>query len=241
MDYTQLDIYRGLNLYEIMPELSELKQLMIKKSEPIYELIYKYLDNLRKDVRLELAYYPNGCSIEVLKTNLAEKKENEYEKNLIAYDVLSQISHIKEDVIKDEYITYRNQLCNTVLLDILTSHINIFNDMSTSSLGYDEMSRRSDINCNVMSAKLYNSTKDWTWNDCKNEFNNLFQNYVDELKVIQINKMMEARRDMDDSQRKDSNQRKGSHSTNLFNSQNQQDVMERIKAACERKNQSQIY
>ena len=164
--------------------------------------ISKYIENLKIDIRAQInkliTDYPNGYKVILLQNNLNDKYF-EYEKKLKDDKVsLSLINKFKTDcsslknIMEENYINHRNEVCADVLSTICTDHSNIIYDMNIDNLDYDEIQRRYDINCNVMSAKLYNSISGWTF-DNEDQLHDMVKESLDIIKEVQSNRLDEIK------------------------------------------------
>lgn len=124
-------------------------------------IVFKYTDSLKDDINKLLKINPN-YSISFIESSLNEKYDK-YEKELkddICYynDYrIINISDIRKDVIKEE--CRDKTLYSTDGSNIFTNHLSIISAMNIDILDIDEIQRRFDINCNVMTARLYNENE----------------------------------------------------------------------------------
>ena len=164
--------------------------------------ISKYIENLKVDIRTQIKKlitdYPFGYKLILLQNNLNDKYF-EYEKKLKENKVsLSLINKFKSDcsslksIMEENYINHRNEVCADVLTSICTDHSKIIYDMNIDNLDDDEIQRRYDINCNVMSAKLYNAISGWTW-DHEDQLHDMVKESLDIIKEAQSNRLDEIR------------------------------------------------
>jgi len=164
--------------------------------------ISKYIENLKVDIHTQMnkliTDYPNGYKLILLQNNLNDKYF-EYEKKLKEDKVsLSLINKFKTDcsslknIMEENYKNHRKEVCANVLTSICADHSKIIYDVNIDNLDYDEIQRRYDINCNVMSAKLYNSVSGWTW-DNEDQLHNMVKESLDIIKEAQSNRLDEIR------------------------------------------------
>lgn len=180
--------------------------------------ISKYIDNLKEDIIIQTKTLfkenPNGYKLILLQDNL-NGKYFEYENSLKANKTkMNLINKFKSDcfslknIMEENYIKNRDEICADVLYNICTDHSNIVDEIDIDSLDNDEITRRYDININVMSATCYNSISGWTFNS-DNQMHDMVKESLDIVREYQVKRLNDYKQlKLDSELNKIENQRK---------------------------------
>lgn len=180
--------------------------------------ISKYIDNLKEDIIIQTKTLfkenPNGYKLILLQDNL-NGKYFEYENSLKANKTkMNLINKFKSDcfslknIMEENYIKNRDEICADVLYNICTDHSNIVDEIDIDSLDNDEITRRYDININVMSATCYNSISGWTFNS-ENQMHDMVKETLDIVREYQVKRLNDYKQlKLDSELNKIENQRK---------------------------------
>ena len=164
--------------------------------------ITKYIDKLKDDIVIQtkslIKQNPQGYKLTVLQDTLNNKYfeyENLLQENKVNLKLINQFKtdcFALKELMEENYLKNRNDVCADVLTTICTNHNNDIITMDIDDLDENEIQRRFDINYNMLSAKLYNSIGGWTF-DNDDQMHNMVKETLDIIKEEQAKRLNELK------------------------------------------------